>query len=315
MAVAVPGAQQPPVDGALRGAVRSRVCGGAAARPAGAVALPMPRARPVVRARARDVARRPAVPAGAVARAVTVGPLDADAVAAARALAGGRARAVGGGVARWVTGGAARAGRAQALAVVAGGPPAGHAALVPGAGGRTRGAGPPIAALIAQLPGPVTGVARARTVARASGCVARAVPASREGGASGALPLAGGAKRALDAGAAGSGPGGVPLAEPQARAHAAVRAPRAGQRAGGPHPPELVDLAPLPLPLAHRHRAAVAGRQHRIARGVPTPVAHAALVRRARPAVTSLDGDNGDWGRKMPKKRKILEDKKEDLDL
>ena len=32
-------------------------------------------------------------------------------------------------------------------------------------------------------------------------------------------------------------------------------------------------------------------------------------------AVTSLDGDNGDWGRKMPKKRKILEDKKEDLDL
>ena len=32
-------------------------------------------------------------------------------------------------------------------------------------------------------------------------------------------------------------------------------------------------------------------------------------------AVTSLDGDNGDWGRQMPKKRKILEDKKEDLDL
>ena len=32
-------------------------------------------------------------------------------------------------------------------------------------------------------------------------------------------------------------------------------------------------------------------------------------------AITSLDGDNGDWGRKMPNKRKILEDKKEDLDL
>ena len=32
-------------------------------------------------------------------------------------------------------------------------------------------------------------------------------------------------------------------------------------------------------------------------------------------AVTSLDGDNGDWGRKMPKIRKILEEKKEDLDL
>ena len=32
-------------------------------------------------------------------------------------------------------------------------------------------------------------------------------------------------------------------------------------------------------------------------------------------AVTSLDGGNGDWGRKMPKKREILEDKKGDLDL
>ena len=38
-------------------------------------------------------------------------------------------------------------------------------------------------------------------------------------------------------------------------------------------------------------------------------------IRAILPAVTSLDGDNGDWGRKMPKKRKILEDKKEDLDL
>ena len=32
-------------------------------------------------------------------------------------------------------------------------------------------------------------------------------------------------------------------------------------------------------------------------------------------AVTSLDGGNGDWGRKMPKKRETLEDKKGDLDL
>ena len=32
-------------------------------------------------------------------------------------------------------------------------------------------------------------------------------------------------------------------------------------------------------------------------------------------AVTSPDGGNGDGGRKMPKKRKILEDKKKDFDL
>ena len=36
---------------------------------------------------------------------------------------------------------------------------------------------------------------------------------------------------------------------------------------------------------------------------------------KARSAVTSLDGGNGDWGRKMPKKRENSKDKKGDLDL